>query len=208
MLRRKIFLRRRGDLLPKKVLTPKIIFREYIVGGKSDSQIAAEYGVSKEGARQARTRFGFGVRGNTRDTGLSYVVNMLTRKGYEVEKLSKNSHYGLLINSKIKVSVKSAIMSDNGKTFYFSMSHRGSDIKSPKYCTKLPNGKMCKDISKVCDLLILCGIISAKKVRLFIIPSSDIPTLSSIKIPVNSNGKYWNYHNKFIFLDRLLDLES
>ncbi|MDP4158180.1 MAG: hypothetical protein Q8911_00245 [Bacillota bacterium] len=171
----------------------------YIVDGRSDSEIAKHFGIDRTAVVHFRKYHDIPTRIYTGETGEGIVAFELQKNDFVVVNMnlrSKIHPFDLLVNGKVRIDVKSAIMYQGSWKFNFGQKPQSGIIESDHYI-RLPNGRMKKLFSTVCDFLILCCIHDDNHF-LFVLPTSVIPdTQQTIAIYSSGVGKWWEWKDRF-----------
>ena len=194
------------------MLTKELLIREYMYNGLSDQQIATKYGFARHTIGYARSKYGIPTRVKTGTVGEEIAERALTRNGFRVFNMNALDNlyiFDLLVNDRIRIDVKSAIDSD-GSRWLFSLTNSSSlGIKTDNgYYSKLKNGRLKKDFSKTCDLLMFVGIKPLE--RIYIVPSKIIPwDQQSIAINIYGlSGKWAEWQERYDLINQLLPKNS
>ena len=109
------------------------------------------------------------------------IMDYLTSKGYDVEKMSYKHPYDLLINDYIKIDVKTS------KLFYGDASdYHSFDLGTTKHN---------------CDIFICITLDEEEQAeRVLIIPSSDL--MGQKQLSIGKNSKYNKYNHKYEVIDK------
>lgn len=174
----------------------------YIEEGFSDSEIANMIGVSRSYISHIRRQFNIPTRVGTGRVGELIAMIQLLSEGFAIKDLNatdKTAPYDILVDGELRIDVKSAKISSNGR-FVFSMANKseGDHIKTKKIKTSA--GRLLKDYSKSCDYLMF--ICLRENPQIFIIPSNEeiVRMKSTINIKSDSDRKFDAFKNNWSML--------
>jgi hypothetical protein len=185
-----------------------IVHREYVTHGLSDAEIAAKYGVTKSTVAHMRRYHGIETREQIWQKGHYIVLGVLQHLGYSVlDKREKNgtSRFNFLVNRLVKVQVLTAQLSKGKQTrWFFSIKPRKQDEISGdnRYFKQLSDGRWVKDLSKSCDVIVLCCL-NKGDTKFLVIPSSVVPSTQSgfsVTFPLN---RWKKYENRWDIIDKI-----
>lgn len=159
----------------------------------TNQDIAQQYGVSV--LTVSKHRYGWHVIGGSHSAGTGnfwegWVADLLLKRGFAADLQSLGSYFDILVNSNIKVDVKSS-------NPLFCPSMKGKAI-NPRYSFVIR-----KNINREPVDFYICVAIDVQDV--FIIPYSCTPNWSHIQFSWPTKrpeiGKYQKYHNRFDLLN-------
>lgn len=183
------------------------VYREYVVNGRSDREIASLNGVTRGAVSHFRKRHGIETRVTAASEGHDLVKEQLVANGYSLRDMrdkSKTFRFNFLVERVCRVQVFSASLTDTDSWKFFLSPREESEVSEDNhYFVRMKNGQMKKDLSKSCDVVILCGIYG-DAFKMFIIPSKAIPiSLQTISIPFHP-GKWRKWFNRWDVLDKVI----
>jgi hypothetical protein len=191
-------------------LTAKLIKEEYTQKGKSDNQIACEFGYDRTTIVKTRQKYGVVTRERAGRVGEKNIIQYLQSLGVSVTDMNKENKlaaYDLLLDGYLRAEVKtSSLHTRMGREgWLFVLTQKPElGIKSGDYIT-LSSGRSKKNLQKTCDVVFLVGIISKDVFDVFIVPPSEIPLeMQTIGIGKNGFSKYDKWLNNFDVLGELL----
>ncbi|GBF73183.1 hypothetical protein PA598K_01468 [Paenibacillus sp. 598K] len=189
----------------KTKIAAKDIYREYVVNGLSDRDIASKYGLDRSTVAKRRRSLGIKARGNAYIDGHLSVKNSLGARGYSFRdrrEKSGVSRVNFLVERVCRVQVYTSELKDDGSwVFQFSPRSEGDVREGNDYFVKVGD-HYYKDHSKTCDVVIFCGLDTTNKH--FIVDSKKLPVeLKVLKIPVEI-GKYRKLLERWDVIDRVV----
>ncbi|AFQ29917.1 hypothetical protein P4493_05290 [Bacillus thuringiensis] len=132
----------------------------YEVQGKTDKQIAGEYGVDRTRISQLRKQWGITTRLTVFDKGVKDVTDKLESLGFKVKNVKKDdktANYDLLLNDLIKIEVRTSSALDRGRQHFRLLEQASTGVVESDIRIKLKNGHFRKLFRRTCDYIIFVG---------------------------------------------------
>lgn len=193
--------------MPNRIIDEQTIFQEYVIHGKSDREIAQEYGCHKTTVAKNRQQFGITTRLTTGEIGERLVHMELLRLGFTVVDMnrteSKTYPFDLLVNQRIRVDVKSAKANQDGY-WRFALTVKkecGHSLETGNFVL-LDNGRIRKVFEKTSDFLVFCAI--GESINFYVLPPTEIPIKqNTVAISSDHCGKWSYWQDRWDLLKRL-----
>lgn len=182
------------------IISEPLLKRLYMERGLTDREIANFMGFDRNYISKLREMYGIETRENTGTKGERYVKRKLASLGFLVKDMNeknKTSSFDLLLNNKIKIEVKTALINDSDcYKFQLSEKEENQNIISQNRI-KLANGRTRKIYKNTCDFIVFVGIRGSSVISL-IIPSGEINNkLQTLSFPASGKSKYRQYLNNW-----------
>ncbi|SPU37910.1 Uncharacterised protein [Lysinibacillus capsici] len=188
-----------------QAISSETLYKEYVVNNLTDIQIANKYKIDRTYVSKLRKQEGVETRISTGRIGEKFVEEKLHELNFifkNMNDLSMTSEYDFLVNTSVKIEVKSSKLASDG-TFRFVLAEKpeNNNIESPNRI-RLKNGRTKKRFDKTCHFIILVCIEANAKNDFYVIPSNEIP-ITQQTIAISSsfrNSKYAIYKDRWDFL--------
>lgn len=187
----------------------KMTVKNLVKRGWSDRRIAEFYNLDRTTVYYFRKRFGIKREISTGRKGELLAIKMLEDRGYEVQDMNlsnKTAPFDLLINSDVKVEVKTASLQSERKAYAFSLANppRSKCIESETR-TILRSGKSLKHYDKTCDIMMFVGITEE---LVWIMPSKVMKSRIGTVSLNTRRSRYAGYLNNFEEIEKALELSA
>ena len=170
---------------------------------KTDEEIAGFFEVDRTAIVHMRRKYGICKGETVGEKGERMALDELRKRGFEVKDMNahnKLSPFDLLVDHSFRVEVKTATYNPDFKRFTFAISERAeTGVLESETRFKLPSGRLRKDFSKTCDVLIFVGL-RENKTTYYVIPSNVFPkTVSTFSIS-ESGKEYEEYREAWDYI--------
>lgn len=189
-------------------ITEPVLRRLYTDLGKSDSEIACFFGCDRTAIVRLRSRYNIRTRKSIGEIGEEMILKELRSRGYDVKDMNDKDKlypYDLLVDSVVRVEVKSATLS-NDSLFRFTLTEKpeNQNMESLKRI-RLGNGRTRKVFSKTCDLIVFVGV-ENDDCHFFLVKPKEINEKShGIAAPLNpfSKSKYNKFRERWEVIEEI-----
>ena len=187
--------------------------RLYTDLGKTDKEIAYFFGCDRTAVVHMRKRYGITTRKSVGEIGEEMVMKELRSRGYIVEDMNekdKLSPFDILLDSSVRIEVKTSTLLQNDKYFYFALSEKESnDNVVSETRLKLPSKRTRKRFEVTCDILVLVGLENRDCHFFMVDPRKLSSQLCGIKIPLDpySDSKWNKYREQWGVFEEIKKLD-
>lgn len=172
----------------------------------SDSQIAKMLGVDRTYIVHLRKAYGIKANSQSISTGRIgelFTVLSLLKQGYAVRdmnSLDKTAPYDVLVNGKIRIDVKSAVISTDKAYRYQFGNSKDKKIALTSNVIETRTGRTLKKYSESCDYIVFVAL--SDNTQAFIIPSdhSELVGKQTISISNVSDNRFNRFRNNWDLL--------
>lgn len=187
----------------------KMTVKNLVKRGWSDRQIAEFYSIDRTSVIYFRKKFGIKRETTVGRKGELIAIKMLEEKGYEVKDMNlvdKTAPYDLLVNSEIRVEVKTASLLGKNQSYKFILTNPPSSrcIES-EIRTILNSGRSLKHYDKTCDIMMFIGITEELA---WIMPSKVMESRIGTVSLNTRRTRYADYLNNFEEIEKALELSA
>ena len=201
---------RKGELMRLGITEP-LLRRLYTDLGKTDSEISKFFDCDRTTIVKLREIHGIHSRKSIGEIGEDMLVKELKSRGYVVKNMNDKDKlypYDLLVDSEIRIEVKSASIFEDGR-FHFTLTEKpeNKNIESETRI-RLENGRTKKVFTKSCDLMVFVGVENEDCHFFLIKPTELSEKIQAVATPLDpfSKSKYNKFRERWEVIEQIKSL--